>query len=77
MIAGRLSTPDGVGKWPIWSGQGEAGIKLNRSNRHFGDNHAHHPAAGKNHTTLNNDLGLAGDAPTREMFAFLSTVLKK
>jgi acetyl esterase/lipase len=35
------------------------------------------PAAGKNHTTLNNDLGLSNDRPTQEMLAFLSTVLKK
>jgi acetyl esterase/lipase len=36
-----------------------------------------HPAEGKNHTTINNDLGLAGDRPSQEMFAFLSAVLKK
>jgi arylformamidase len=36
-----------------------------------------YPAAGKNHTTINNDLGLADDLPTREMFGFLSAVLKK
>jgi acetyl esterase/lipase len=36
-----------------------------------------YPAEGKNHNTLNNDLGLADDRPTQEMFAFLSTVLKK
>jgi acetyl esterase/lipase len=36
-----------------------------------------HAAEGKNHTTINNDLGLAGDRPTQEMFVFLSTVLKK
>ena len=35
------------------------------------------PAEGKNHTTINNDLGLADDRPTQEMFAFLSVVLKK
>jgi acetyl esterase/lipase len=35
------------------------------------------PAEGKNHTTLNNDLGLPGDRPTQEMFKFLSTVLKE
>jgi acetyl esterase/lipase len=34
-------------------------------------------AEGKNHTTLNNDLGLPDDRPTQEMFAFLSAVLKK
>jgi acetyl esterase/lipase len=36
-----------------------------------------YPAQGKNHTTLNNDLGLPGDGPTIEMFAFLNDVLKK
>ncbi len=36
-----------------------------------------YPAEGKNHTTINNDLGLATDRPTQEMFAFLSAVLKK
>jgi acetyl esterase/lipase len=36
-----------------------------------------HAAEGKNHITINNDLGLAGDRPTQEMFAFLSAVLKK
>jgi acetyl esterase/lipase len=36
-----------------------------------------YPAEGKNHTTINNDLGLADDKPTQEMFAFLSAVLKK
>jgi acetyl esterase/lipase len=35
------------------------------------------PAEGKNHTTINNDLGLSGDRPTQEMFGFLSAVLKK
>jgi len=34
-------------------------------------------AEGKNHTTINNDLGLFGDRPTQEMFGFLSVVLKK
>jgi acetyl esterase/lipase len=34
-------------------------------------------AEGKNHSTLNNDLGMAGDRPTREMFEFLNAVLKK
>jgi acetyl esterase/lipase len=36
-----------------------------------------YPAEGKNHTTINNDLGLADDRATQEMFAFLSAVLKK
>jgi arylformamidase len=36
-----------------------------------------YPAEGKNHTTINVDLGLADDRPTQEMFAFLSSVLKK
>jgi hypothetical protein len=36
-----------------------------------------YPAQGKDHKTINNDLGLADDAPTREMFAFLDGVLKK
>jgi acetyl esterase/lipase len=36
-----------------------------------------YPAEGKNHNTINNDLGIAGDRPTQEMFGFLSGVLKK
>ncbi len=36
-----------------------------------------YPAQGKTHTTLNDDLGLSGDRPTQEMFAFLGGVLKK
>ena len=36
-----------------------------------------YPAEGKNHTTINVDLGLADDPATREIFAFLSAVLKK
>jgi arylformamidase len=36
-----------------------------------------YPAEGKNHTTLNNDLGLSSDRPTQEMWEFLSVVLKK
>jgi acetyl esterase/lipase len=36
-----------------------------------------YPAAGKNHTTINADLGLSGDGPTRALFEFLSVVLKK
>src|SRR5262245_54156173 len=36
-----------------------------------------YPAEGKNHTTINNDLGLSGDRPTQEMWAFLTKVLKK
>jgi acetyl esterase/lipase len=35
------------------------------------------PATGKNHTTINNDLGGVDDPPTRELFAFLAGVLKK
>ncbi len=33
-------------------------------------------AEGKNQTTINNDLGLADDRPTQEMFGFLNAVLK-
>jgi acetyl esterase/lipase len=36
-----------------------------------------YPAEGKNHTTINVDLGPADDPATREMFGFLSAVLKK
>jgi arylformamidase len=36
-----------------------------------------YPAESKNHTTINNDLGLAEDRPTQEMFGFLNAVLKK
>jgi hypothetical protein len=33
-----------------------------------------HGAAGKDHSTLNNDLGLPGDKPSEELFKFLSEV---
>jgi acetyl esterase/lipase len=36
-----------------------------------------YPAEGKNHTTINTDLGLADDRPTQEMWAFLNGVLKR
>jgi hypothetical protein len=36
-----------------------------------------YPAEGKNHTTINNGLGIPDDRPTQEMFGFLSAVLKK
>ena len=36
-----------------------------------------YPAEGKNHTTINNDLGIADDRPTQEMFNFLTMALKK
>jgi len=36
-----------------------------------------HPADGKNHTTINADLGLPDDRPTQEVFAFLRSVLKR
>jgi arylformamidase len=36
-----------------------------------------YPADGKNHTTINADLGLSGDMPTQEMWEFLSVALKK
>lgn len=36
-----------------------------------------YPAEGKNHTTINTDLGLADDRATQEMFGFLQRVLKK
>jgi acetyl esterase/lipase len=36
-----------------------------------------YPAAGKTHGTINSDLGLPGDRPTQEMFAFLGKALKK
>jgi len=36
-----------------------------------------HGAAGKDHSTLNNDLGLPDDKPTREMFEFLSQVNRR
>lgn len=36
-----------------------------------------YPAEGKNHTTINAELGLADDKPTKEMFDFLAGVLKK
>jgi arylformamidase len=36
-----------------------------------------YPAEGKNHTTINADLGLPDDKPTRALFEFLGGVLKK
>lgn len=35
-----------------------------------------YPAEGKNHTTINDDLGTLGDKPTQALFEFLGTVLK-
>lgn len=35
------------------------------------------PAEGKNHTTINADLGLTDDGPTKVLFEFLGGVLKK
>jgi len=36
-----------------------------------------YPAAGKNHTTINADLGLPDDGPTREILTFLGDVLNR
>ena len=36
-----------------------------------------YPAAGKNHTTINADLGLPDDGPTREILTFLGSVLNR
>jgi acetyl esterase/lipase len=36
-----------------------------------------YPAEGKNHTTINADLGLPGDGPTQALFEFLAGALKK
>jgi arylformamidase len=36
-----------------------------------------YPAEGKNHTTLNDDLGKPDDKLTEALFDFLNTVLKK
>jgi acetyl esterase/lipase len=36
-----------------------------------------YPAEGKNHTTINADLGLPDDKPTQALFEFLGGVLKK
>ena len=36
-----------------------------------------YPAKGKNHTTLNDDLGTPGDNPTKALFEFLDGALKK
>jgi acetyl esterase/lipase len=36
-----------------------------------------HGAEGKDHSTLNNDLGLPDDKPTQEMFEFLSQVSRR
>ena len=35
-----------------------------------------YPAEGRNHTTINADLGLSEDRATQEMFAFMDAVLK-
>ena len=34
-------------------------------------------AEGKNHGTINSDLGLPDDKPTKELFEFMDGVLKK
>jgi arylformamidase len=36
-----------------------------------------YPATGKNHTSINNDLGSEGDMPTTELFGFVHKALKK
>lgn len=36
-----------------------------------------YPAEGKNHSTINSDLGLSDDKPTKALFEFLDRVLKK
>ena len=36
-----------------------------------------YPAEGKTHDTINADLGLPDDKPTKELFDFLDGVLKK
>ena len=36
-----------------------------------------HGATGKDHSTVNNDLGLPDDKPTQEMFEFLSQVSRR
>ena len=36
-----------------------------------------YPAEGKTHETINADLGLPDDKPTKELFEFLDGVLKK
>jgi acetyl esterase/lipase len=36
-----------------------------------------HGATGKDHNTLNNDLGLADDKPTQELFTFLNQVTRR
>jgi acetyl esterase/lipase len=36
-----------------------------------------YPAVGKNHTTINADLGAAGDKATQELFDFVAEVVKK
>ena len=36
-----------------------------------------YPAAGKNHTTINADLGLPDDRATQELFAFLDKLVKR
>ena len=35
-----------------------------------------YPAAGKDHITINEDLGLPNDPPTEAVFTFLAAVLK-
>jgi acetyl esterase/lipase len=36
-----------------------------------------YPASGKNHTTINEDLGRPGDKPTRELFEFVGHILAR
>ena len=34
------------------------------------------PAMGKDHTTINSDLGTAGDEPTKAVYEFLDKILR-
>jgi hypothetical protein len=36
-----------------------------------------YPAQNKDHGSINDDLGLPGDEPTKVLFEFLGSVLKK
>ena len=63
-----------VANHPETKGQSERLVKVLQS---AGISAKAYPAEGKNHTTINNDLGLTDEGPTQEMFGFLSAVLKK
>jgi acetyl esterase/lipase len=51
--------------------------RLAKALREAGVSAKAYPAEGKNHTTINSDLGLPDDKPTQALFEFLGGVLKE